>query len=160
LKQKSKTVRNASGPVVLLGLVIICLIGLQGCIFVPILDGFNNSGVTSTQRAAKLSKAVKEFQDYVFWGDVEKALNLADPEHRKEINKALLNIPKDERVVETKMLSADYSEDAYDADVVVQTKSFNKNTLTVYERNVSQKWVFYMSSGWLITEFGDVREVG
>jgi hypothetical protein len=165
VKQNDKMVRNSGGlnrlrRCLVFGLVAGGLVSLQGCIFVPILDGFNQSGVTSGQRAAKLAKTVKEFQDYVFWGDVDKALAMAEPEHRKEIGKSLQKLPKDERVVETKMLSADYSEDVYDADVVVQTKSFDKRTLAVHERNIAQKWVFYMGSGWVIKELNEVPQVG
>ncbi len=165
MKQNEKTVRKNGGcnrlkRALVIGSVVGAIVSLQGCIFVPILDGFNQSGVTSGQRAAKLSKTVKDFQDFVFWGDVEKALAMADPDYRKEISKALQKLPKDERVVETKMLSADYSEDAYDADVVVQTKSFDKRTLAVHERNVAQKWVFYMGSGWVIKEMNEVPQVG
>lgn len=165
LKQHNDTLRNSKGwEVCNRRLVTVLLIGglvfLQGCIFVPILDGFNHSGVTSGQRAAKLPKAVKEFQDYVFWGDMEQALAMAEPEYRKEIRGALAKLPKDERVVETKMLSADYSEDVYDADVVVQTKSFDKRTLAVRERNIAQKWVFYIGSGWVIKELNEVPQIG
>jgi hypothetical protein len=140
--------------------VTVSFLFFQGCIFVPILDGFNHSGVTSGQRAAKLPKAVQEFQDYVFWGDMEKALAMAEPEFRKDIRQSLTKFPKDERVVETKMLSADYYEDAYDADVIVQTRSFDKRTLAVRERNIAQKWVFYIGSGWVIKELSEVPQVG
>lgn len=163
MKQDDDTVRNGLKELkarLAVGLVTGSLLFFQGCVFVPILDGFNHSGVTSGQRAAKLPKAVQEFQDYVFWGDMEKALAMAEPENRKEIRQSLTKLPKDERVVEAKMLSADYSEDAYDADVVVQTKSFDKRTLAVRERNIAQKWVFYIGSGWVIKELNEVLQVG
>jgi hypothetical protein len=165
LKQNDESVQSNGGlkgykQRLALGVIAGIFFILQGCIFVPILDGFNNTGVTSGQRAAKLPKAVKEFQDYVFWGDVDKALAMAEPEYRKELSQSLMKLPKEERVVEIKMLSADYSEDAYDADVVVQTKSFDKRTLAVHERNVAQKWVFYIGSGWVIKELNEVPQVG
>lgn len=163
MKQNDDTVKRGLGGLkrCLVFLLLTCgLLFLEGCIFVPILEGFNHSGVTSGQRAAKLPKAVQEFQDYVFWGDMEKALAMAEPEYRKIIRASLTMLPKEERVVETKMLSADYSEDAYDADVVVQTKSFDKRTLAVRERNIAQKWVFYIGSGWVIKELNEVPQVG
>jgi hypothetical protein len=133
--------------------ILICVLSLQGCIFVPVLDTFTRSGLTPHQRAAELPKTVKNFQDFVFWGDLNKALDMVVPQERKAINQALLSIPSNERVVEAKLISADYSEDVYDADVIVQTKSFNKNTLAVHERNIKEKWEYHLGTGWQMSGF-------
>jgi hypothetical protein len=137
-------------------LMVFLSAAFTSCIFVPVIEGFNQTGITAGQRSAKLAKTVNTFQDYVFWGDVNKALEFAEPDKRSLVAQAIRRLPKDERVVDAKMLLADYPEDAYDANVVVRSKSYDKTTLKVHERDVEQKWVFYMGSGWKISEFHEI----
>jgi hypothetical protein len=138
-----------------IGLAVISIM-CAGCIMVPIIDTFNRSGLTAEQRTAKLPLAVKDFQDAVFWGETQLALRAVVPEARNKIRQVLERFPGEERVVESKMVSADYGEEAYEAEVVVETKSYPKESLIVHKRRAFQRWEFHIGTGWRLL---DLREL-
>jgi hypothetical protein len=132
------------------------LLACSGCILVPILDSVNRSGITRQQRVDQLPPAVKGFQDALFWGDQQRALAMVPPESQSVVSAIIQKLPEDERVVDAKMLSADYGEDAYDAQVLVRLRSFSPSSLVIVERKQQQSWRFDLGGGWQVVNLKNI----
>ncbi len=132
----------------LLGLSILCL---NGCVLVPFVQAFKETGLTEGDRMALLPPKVKKFSDAQVFGNKTDALDLVAPESRDEIAKQLQSSGVPERVVKSQIDAIEWSEDAYKAKVVVKTDSFAMNQLIVRTLTEEQNWEFQTGSGWLMT---------
>lgn len=131
---------------------IVCglvLVGLSGCILVPIVDGVKKIGVTKSDRMALLPERVASFNHAMYWGRSEDALAFTLPESRPEIVKSMKEAAKfQERIVETKVDFIDFDEDGTSATVDVTVKAFRVPVYVVSDTAKRQRWVFSLTDGW------------
>lgn len=127
---------------------------LQGCIFVPAIDSVSRLGVTRSDRERLLAEQIKKFQEVLFWGNPNEALRFARDDARDDVRRYLKQISQEERVVESKVKSIDFSGNSYAAEVEVGVKYYRVPYYLVNERFENQKWEFSTVGGWKIVAIG------
>jgi hypothetical protein len=127
-------------------LILLCC---SSCILVPFVESVSQMGVTEGDRTQLLNQEIKKFTDAWYWGNEPQAMKSVAPELQPLIKQEFREQERTkQRVVESKVLSADLDKEAREADVVVLVKAFQPSTLVVHEIEEKQHWMFNMSDGW------------
>ncbi len=128
-----------------------CLLLVQafsGCLLVPFIEAFRQTGATENDRMTLLPPQVKKFTDAVGWGNRTEATSVVVPEYRKEISNQLKKLGEEERIVESKVEDVEWADSAFSAKVSVKVKYFLVPYYIVKSRIEEQQWVFSMAGGW------------
>lgn len=141
-----------------LALVLACLVvSANGCVLVPFVQAFKESGATEGDRMALLPPQVKKFSDARLFGNKIDALRVVAPEARAEIGRQLNEMGEGERIVKSQISDVEWSDSAYKAKVLVKVESFKMSELVVGSVTEEQRWEFSTVSGWLLTERSKVE---
>lgn len=124
----------------------------NGCVLVPFVQAFKESGLTEGDRMALLPPQVKKFSDARLFGNKGDAMSLVSPEARAEIAKQLQGGDENERIVKSKIDEIEWSDNAYKAKVMVKTDSYRVNQLVVKTSTEEQHWEFKTGGSWVLTE--------
>jgi hypothetical protein len=124
--------------------------GITGCILVPFVQAFKESGLTESDRMALLPPRLKKFSDARVFGNKTDALDLVMPETRNEIAKQLSDVGEHERIVKSKVEEVEWSDSANKAKVMVKVESYKVTQLIVTTVTEEQQWEYSTSSGWLL----------
>jgi len=124
----------------------------SGCILVPFLQAFKETGATPADRRALLEPETKKFSDAMLMGRKMRALSLVLPESRETINDQIKEIGEGERVVEAKVDDIQWDDDAWKATVFIKIKYYKVPYYIVESRIDQQQWEFSMSDGWKLRE--------
>jgi len=124
--------------------------GITGCILVPFVQAFKESGLTESDRMALLPPRLKKFSDARVFGIKTDALDLVMPETRNEIAKQLSDVGEHERIVKSKVEEVEWSDSANKAKVMVKVESYKVTQLIVTTVTEEQQWEYSTSSGWLL----------
>jgi hypothetical protein len=134
--------------------LVISLIGastsLSGCVLVPFVQAFKETGVTQGDRKA-LGPEVKKFADAIVWGSKSDALAIVADESREEIARELSGLSEEERVVDSKLDDVTWGEDAYTATVKLKVRFYKVPFYVVKNRIEEQQWQFAVGTGWRLT---------
>lgn len=122
----------------------------SGCFLAPAIDSFNKLGVTSSDRQALLAERIKLFSDALYWGEPSEAMLFVAPAHRVTLEPEFRRIKKQEKIVENKIESVEFSEDARKAKVEMTVRSYKVPFYVVNDRTEIQNWEFNLSDGWLL----------
>jgi hypothetical protein len=129
-------------------LCLLCIPAFSGCLLVPFIEAFRQTGATEADRMTLLPPQVKKFTDAVGWGNRTEATSVVVPEYRKEISNQLKKLGEEERIVESKVEDVEWSDSAFAAKVSVKVKFFLVPYYVVKSRVEEQQWVFSMAGGW------------
>jgi hypothetical protein len=146
-----KSIRNC-----IVGLLI--LLHMSGCILVPFVQAFKETGLTEGDRMELLPQQLKKFSDARVFGNKSQAMALVASESQAEISKQLQDKPEQERIVKSQVDEIEWSEDARKARVVMKVESFTMSQLIVRTKKEQQRWEFSPGSGWLMTERSELKE--
>jgi hypothetical protein len=124
----------------------------SGCILVPFLQAFKETGATPADRRALLEPETKKFSDAMLMGRKMRALSLVLPESRDEISQQIKDIGEGERVVEAKVDDIQWDPDAWKATVFIKIKYYKVPYYIVESRMDEQHWEFSMSDGWKLRD--------
>lgn len=139
-------------------LIFVPLLSLSGCLLVPFIDAFKQTGATEGDRMALLAPQVKNFTDAVGWGNRTKAANMALEETRRDVMKQLKSVGEDEHIVESKVEDIEWQESATKATVSVRVKYYMAPYYVVKNRLEEQRWEFALGSGWKLRDRTAVEE--
>jgi len=131
---------------------------LSGCIIVPFIQAFKETGATPADRMALLQPEAKKFSDAVVMGNKIAAMAFVLPESRSEVSKQIKGKNEDEKVVETRFDDVQWGEDAWNATVTMKVKYFKVPFYIVETRTEEQRWEFSMADGWKLRGFSIVEE--
>lgn len=142
------------------GSVVVLLVALQvsGCVLVPFVQAFKETGLTEGDRMALLAPQIKKFSDARVFGNKSQAMALVTSESQAAISKQLQDKPEQERIVKSQVDEIEWSEDARKARVVLKVESFTMSQLVVKSKREQQRWEFSPGSGWLMTERSELIE--
>jgi hypothetical protein len=134
--------------------IVVLLVSLQvsGCVLVPFVQAFKETGLTEGDRMELLPPQLKKFSDARVFGNKSLAMALVASESQSEISKQLQDKPEQERIVKSQVDEIEWSDDARKARVVVKVESFTMSQLIVKTKKEQQRWEFSPGSGWLMTE--------
>lgn len=133
-------------------LVSLCVVtGLNGCVLVPFVQAFKESGLTESDRMALLPPRIKKFSDARIFGNKTDALDVVAPDARPEIAKQLADVGEHERIVKSKVEEVEWADSANKAKVVVKVESYKVTQLIVTTVTEEQQWEYSTGSGWLLT---------
>jgi len=132
-------------------LVAFALVSASGCVLVPFVQAFKETGLTEGDRKALLLPQVKKFSDARVFGNKTEALDLVAPESRAEIAKQLQSPGQQERIVKSQIDDVEWSDDAYKARVVLKVDAFTMNQLVVKTTTEEQNREFKTGNGWVMT---------
>ena len=137
--------------------IIPCLIGvsllcsLSGCVLVPFVQAFKESGLTEGDRMNLLPPQIKRFSDARLFGDKAAALALVASGSQGDISKQLQGRQEGERIVRSEVEEIEWIDSARAARVVLKVESFKVSNLVVGSKREEQSWEFAAGSGWLMT---------
>lgn len=134
----------------ILAILIMLLSALQGCFLAPTIDSVRRAGVTPASRRGLLPENIKKFHDALYWGTPTEIMRYVDEKGREVISKQVSDMQDKERVVESKVKNIEFDDDAYEAEVNVNVRSFKVGYYVVTDRIEKQTWAFSLSDGWKI----------
>ena len=130
---------------------LVSVVWLSGCVLVPFVQAFKETGLTEGDRMALLPPQVKRFSDARVFGNKTDAMSVVAPEARAEISSQLQSNNDQERIVKSRIDEIEWLEDAYKARVVLKVESFTMNQLVVKTTTEELKWEFKTGQGWVLT---------
>jgi hypothetical protein len=128
---------------------VVC--SLTGCVLVPFVQAFKESGLTEGDRMNLLPPQIKRFNDAQIFGNKTAALALIASEAQAEISKQLQARQEGERLVRSEVEEIEWIDSARKARVVLKVESFKVSHLIVGAKREEQRWEFTAGSGWLMT---------
>lgn len=140
---------------------IVLLLGaaLSGCLFaVPLIEGFQDTGVTEGGRASQLKEDLRFFHHAIEDGNKATAVAYASDEFRDEFKTFLRKFSRSEKIVSAKVDFIDMADDAYSATVEVYVKYFTQKYYIVQERLIEEKWEFSLGEGWRLQSYSVLEE--
>lgn len=135
----------------LISIIAVSSMAIQGCIFVPFVDAFKQTGVTEGDRQQLLGPEMKRFTENLSAGSVSSALAYATAESRKDLAKQFEKIGDGQKVVDSKVIDVEFTEDSYRASAKVAVRYFEIPYYIVKTRREQQDWIFSLSSGWKLS---------
>ena len=133
--------------VIALAIASVC----SGCVLVPFVQAFKESGLTENDRMALLGPQVKKFTDARIFGNKTEALALVTADARPEIAKQLNESSEEERIVKSQIDHVEWIDDARKAKVTVRVDSYKVTQLVVNAVKEEQTWEFNPASGWQLS---------
>lgn len=132
--------------------------GLSGCVLVPFVQAFKETGLTEGDRMELLPPQLKKFSDARVFGNKSLAMALVASESQAAISKQLQDRNEQERIVKSQVDEIEWIENARKARVVMKVESFTMNQLIVKTKKEEQRWEFTAVSGWLMTDRSEMAE--
>ncbi len=133
-------------------LVCLCIVaGAAGCVLVPFVQAFKESGLTESDRMALLPPRIKKFSDARIFGNKTDALDVVAPDARAQIAKQLGEVGEHERIVKSKVEEVEWADSANKARVLVKVESYKITQLIVTTVTEEQHWEYSTGGGWLLT---------
>ena len=137
---------------------------LQGCVFVPFVQAFKESGLTESDRMALLPAQVKKFSDARVFGNNSQALALVLPESRPDVAEQFREERSgsgtgrpEERIIRSKIDDIQWLDEARKAKVVLAVDSYKLSYLIVKTSQEEQEWEFTTSDGWMLKQRNKVE---
>jgi hypothetical protein len=140
----------------LFGFLLLCHV--SGCILVPFVQAFKETGLTEGDRMDLLPPQLKKFSDARVFGNKSLAMELVASESQAEISKQFQDKNDKERIVKSQVDEVEWSDGARKARVVIKVESFTMSQLIVKTKKEEQRWEFAPGSGWLMTERTELGE--
>ena len=131
--------------------ITLATFSIGGCVLVPFVQAFKETGLTEGDRMALLPPQVKKFSDARVFGNKIDALSVVAPEAQAEISSQLQSMNEQERVVKSRIDEIEWLEDAFRARVVIKVDSFTMSQLVVKTTTEEQQWEFKTGNGWVLT---------
>jgi len=122
----------------------------NGCVLVPFVQAFKESGLTESDRMALLPPRLKKFSDARIFGNKTDALDVVVPDSRAQIAKQLSEVGEHERIVKSRVEEVEWADSANKAKVVVKVESYKVTQLIVTTVTEEQQWEYSTGSGWLL----------
>ncbi len=132
----------------------------SGCLVVPFIQAFRETGATPADRRALLEPETKKFSDALMLGKRMKALSVVVPESREEIGSQIKELGEAERVVEAKIDDIQWDDDARKATVYMKIRYYKVPYYIVETRMDEQHWEFSMGEGWKLRDMSVVEGQG
>ena len=129
-------------------LLAIALCLCTGCVVAPVIDAYNQLGLSKVDREKLLPKQVNAFQDHIHWGTPNESLQYVRVDKREKVGEQLEKGYEGVRVVESKVQSIQYNDASDVADVTLKVKYFKVPFYVVTDRVEKQHWEFSLSDGW------------
>lgn len=126
------------------------LVGASGCVIAPFIESVRQVGATKSHRMELLEKEVNAFQAARYWKDMSVALGTAKESARPQIKEYLRGRSSNVKVVDSKIVDAEFSPDAFEAEVEVESRVYELNTLQVRTEREKQSWIFSIADGWKV----------
>lgn len=131
---------------------------VSGCVLVPFVQAFKETGLTEGDRMELLPPQIKKFSDARVFGNKSLAMALVASEAQAEISKQLQGRSDQERIVKSQVDEIEWIDNARKARVVMKVDSFTMSQLIVRSKREEQLWEFSPGSGWLMTERVEIAE--
>jgi len=139
-------------------LSLLIALSASGCVLVPFVQAFKETGLTEGDRMELLPAQLKKFSDARVFGNKSQAMALVSAESQAEISKQLQDKNDQERIVKSQIDEIEWSESARKARVVVKVEAFTMSQLIVKTKKEEQLWEFSPGSGWLMTGRTEIGE--
>lgn len=135
----------------LLCLALVIAFGSTGCVLVPFVRAFKETGLTEGDRMELLAPQLKKFSEARLFGNKSQAMALVAPDAQSEISKQLQDNNEQERIVKSQVDEIEWIDGARKARVVMKVDSFKVSHLVVSSKREEQYWEFSPGFGWLMT---------
>jgi len=140
--------------------VALLSVAVSGCIVVPFIQAFRETGATPSDRRALLEPETKKFSDAMMLGKRMKALSVVLPESRDDIGRQIKELGEGERVVEAKIDDVQWDDESMKATVYMKIRYYKVPFYIVETRMDEQHWEFSMGDGWKLRNMSVVEGQG
>lgn len=142
---------------VVAALLAVC-VSLSGCILVPFIDSFKESGVAESDRVRLFDKQIRQYNYALADGRSGRLLAFVEPESKESLRPQFRNLFKDQKIVDTRVDMVDFEEESYVANVDLEIRYFKVPQYVVQSRIEQQQWKFTLGSGWQLVSIKDSNE--
>lgn len=125
-------------------------LSLGGCVAVPFMQGISELGVTEGGRQRLFAKEIKRFNSARSWENPVTLIDFISPTADPKLLPQLQSDVKGRRVVDSKIDTLTFADNAYRADVGVTVRSFKTSSYLVEEQVEHQRWEYSSGAGWKI----------
>lgn len=140
--------------------LVILFLNLTACqIFVPLIEGFKDTGMTESDRAQLLQKELKQFHFALTDSDRSRAMAFATGDFLLDFKNIVRQMSRNERQVSAQVDFVEMQESAFKAEVEVFFKYFRQTDYIVKERLVKESWEYSRGSGWKLSGFKVMEEL-
>ena len=143
----------SKGFLLILLALVLCL---DACVLVPFIDSYKEMGVTEGDRQTLLAKTLKNFQDYVYWGQYNNALSFSQEDSINDIRESFRKY-KEIKIVSIKTDDVLFLNSSKEASVDIIVKYYKIPEYVVNDEKVHETWVFSLGN-WKIKERVTVGE--
>jgi len=126
-------------------LLVFLLVSTSSCVLMPIINGFNEMGATSSSRQELFKTAVKAFNNAMQSGDMTTAIAFIDKENielRTQVKTELRRNKRKEKIVNSEIDFVEFDDSSYKAEVEIRTKFYIIPYYIVNERLEIEEWEF------------------
>lgn len=128
-------------------IVVNCFI-VSACVFAPAIGSIKQAGVVESDRQELLAKEVKHYSDILSMGRPNDALVFVAADQVPTLGSELRKAMRQEKIVESAIDDVTFTNDSYDAEVMMRVKYYKVPVYIVDERMEKQHWTFSLASGW------------
>lgn len=143
--------RDIYKPIYLILVALFVSTTTAGCVLVPFVRAFKETGLTEGDRMELLAPQLKKFSEARIFGNKSQAIALVAPEAQAEVSKQFQDINESERVVKSQVDEIEWIDGARKARVVMKVDSYKVSHLVVSSKREEQTWEFSPGVGWLMT---------
>lgn len=130
--------------------LLLLILLMSGCIFAPIMKGVQDAGLSSGDRAVKLSEELGHFREALYWGQSLKLNKYVLDEGRESFTQAYKGVGRTEKITEVKIDETEVAPDGYSAKVRMLVRYYRIPQYTVLERIDTHDWKYSFNEGWKI----------
>ncbi len=146
MKSKLLSAGNRRLRVAVASLLVACT--CSGCVLVPFVNAFKQSGIAEGDRKELLAAEVKGFAEARTMDNVTVLQSYMADQNSYELAKSLRRSTEEEKVIESKIDDLRWSDDAYKASVFMKVRYYQIPYYIVKKRIEEQAWEFSLSRGW------------
>ena len=131
---------------------------LNGCLLVPFVDSFKESGIAESDRVRLFDKQIRQYKYALMDGRSGRMLKFVDKEKFTDMRKTYRTMFNEQKIVDTKIDYVDFEDESNVAKVDLEVSYFKVPQYVVQSRIESQTWKFELGDGWKLDSIDEIGE--
>lgn len=131
---------------------------LNGCLLVPFIDSFKESGIQESDRVRLFDKQIRQYKYALMDGRSGGMLKFVQREQFPEMRKTYRDMFNGQKIVDSKVDYVDFEDESHIAKVDLEVSYFRVPQYVVQSRIESQTWKFEVGTGWKLESIDEMGE--
>lgn len=122
-------------------------------------SGLGDLSAGTSEKQAMLNVRLEKYNKAVYWGSLNELVGYIEPQYQQEFFKNIGNRSEDEDLVESKIKSVSFYNNASKATAYIETRFFNKKSRYVNSRYEKLDWEFFrLDGGWRLKKIDELSQ--